>query len=262
LQFVPRQLDRRGYYRSPVTLQSYRKGVAPANKGRKFPPEPLTQREVLALINACPRTGSAGPRNRALLAVLWRAGLRVSEALDLYPKDVDLDVGTIRVLHGKGDRARTVAIDSMAGEFVARWLEVRRELGITWRNPLFCTISGPTKGGPVYDAYVRNMVKQAAQRAGIEKRVHPHGLRHTHAFELAGERTDLRLIKQQLGHASLSVTARYVEHLNPSELVDAIRARPWPGPDPAAARPARSPAAPPAGGRAQPEPPGPAAGGS
>ena len=82
---------------------------------RRLPPEVLTNDEVLRLIDACSNTPT-GLRNRALIAVLYRAGLRVSEALDLYPKDVDAAAGTIRVLHGKGDRSRVVGID--AGGFL------------------------------------------------------------------------------------------------------------------------------------------------
>ncbi len=222
-----RPIDRRGYYRSPVTMPGFRQGVEPPNKGRKFPPEPLTQREVLALIDGCGK-GYAGARNRALIALLWRTGLRVSEALGLYPKDIDLEAGTVRVLHGKGDRSRTVGIDPAAAALVDRWLQKRRRLGAKPTDPVFCVISKPTIGKPMHAAYVRNMVKDAAARAGIDKRVHPHGLRHTHAFELAGERVDLRLIQWQLGHKDLAVTARYINHLQPTEVVEAIRRRPSP----------------------------------
>jgi integrase len=238
-----RLLDRRGYYRSPVSLVDYHLGKEPANKGRKFPPEPLSPREVLGLLSACGR-GSCGKRDRALIVVMWRAGLRVSEALALYPKDVDLDDGRIAVLHGKGDRARVVGLDQIACSHVALWFAERKRLGLTGQHPLFCVISRPTKGLVMHSSYVRNKLKELGVRAGIEKRVHPHGLRHTHAFELAGERTDLRLIRRQLGHGNLAVTARYVEHLNPFEVVDAIRARPWPD--------ALSPARPRARGAAAP----------
>lgn len=219
--------DRRGYYRSPVTLPSYRLGRPPANKGRKFPPEPLTGAEVLALMAECGR-GSCGKRDRALIVVLWRAGLRISEALALMPKDVDLVSGRVAVLHGKGDRARVVGIDQMSCSVIADWLDERRRLGLTGRHPVFCVVSEPTRGRPMHAAYARNKLKELGERAGIEKRVHPHGLRHTHAFELAGEGVDLRIVRRQLGHSNLAVTARYVEHLNPSEVVDAIRARSWP----------------------------------
>lgn len=217
-------VDRRGYYRSPVTLAEYRQGQPPANKGRRFPPEPLRPREVLALIDACGR-GAAGRRDRALIAVMWRAGLRVSEALALLPRDLDLDEGEIRVLHGKGDKARTAGIDAMGCAIVREWMDARARLGVTRSQPVFCVISRPTIGAPMHAAYVRNKLKDLAARAGVERRVHPHGLRHTHAYELAGEGIDLRAVKAQLGHTSLAVTARYIEHLNPSELLAPIKSR-------------------------------------
>ena len=69
---------------------------APANKGRKLPPEPLNPDEVKGLIRVCSKRAATGVRNRALIAVLYRAGLRISEALALYPKDLDPANSTIR----------------------------------------------------------------------------------------------------------------------------------------------------------------------
>jgi len=89
---------------------SRRKHARPKPK-RRFPAEVLTDDEVRALLNACPSTSTTGLRNRALLAILYRSGVRIAEALDLYPKDVDLERGAIRVLHGKGDKARVVGVD-------------------------------------------------------------------------------------------------------------------------------------------------------
>ena len=74
---------------------------------RKLPPEPLTSDEVKRLLRACSQRASSGLRNRALLAVLWRTGLRIGEALALFPKDLDVQGGTLVVLHGKGDKRRT-----------------------------------------------------------------------------------------------------------------------------------------------------------
>ena len=88
----------------------------PANKGRKLPPEPLTAEEVKGLIRACSKRASTGVRNRALIVVLYRAGLRISEALALLPKDLDAQASTIRVLHGKGDHDRVVGLDAGAGQ--------------------------------------------------------------------------------------------------------------------------------------------------
>jgi site-specific recombinase XerD len=74
----------------------------PANKGLKYPVEILTDREVQALIGACSHCAPTGVRNRALLTILYRGGVRISEALALQPKDLDPESGTVRVLNGKG----------------------------------------------------------------------------------------------------------------------------------------------------------------
>jgi site-specific recombinase XerD len=222
-----RPVDRRGYARSIVTLPEYRLGRRPANAGKKFPAEVLTPEEVGRLMAACSRRGCAGIRNQALIVVLWRAGLRITEALELRPKDVDLEAGTIAVLHGKGDRRRVVGIDPQAGAVVERWAQRRAALGIGRSAPLFCTISQPAPGQRMHSAYFREALKDLAAKAGIEKRVHPHGLRHTHAAELAREGVPLHVIRRQLGHADLATTARYVDHLTPLEVVRAMQVREW-----------------------------------
>jgi site-specific recombinase XerD len=217
--------------RSPITTSEYRIGQRPPNFGRTFPAEVLTPREVLELVNACARRGPSGLRNRALIVLMWRCGLRVSEALALFPKDVDLDQGTVTVLRGKGAKRRTVGIDAAAAAVVAVWLDCRRRIGIARSAPLFCTIARDdwgAPGRPMHTAYVRAMLKRLARRAGIDKRVHPHGLRHTHAYELMMEGVPLVVIKAQLGHESLATTDRYVSHLAPRHVVEAMREREWP----------------------------------
>jgi integrase/recombinase XerC len=199
---------------------------APANKGRKLPGEVLTAQEILALIRACGR-GPSGVRNAALIAVLFGAGLRVSEALDLRPSDLDARNGTVRVRHGKGDRSRTVALDASAQAFVERWLTVRSQIGLNGRQPLFCTISrGDGFGSRIDTSYVRRLLPRLAAKAGIERRVHPHALRHSFATALAYEGKPLPVITAQLGHSSTSVTDRYLAKIGPSDLVALVRDRP------------------------------------
>ena len=195
----------------------------PANKGRKLPPEPLTESEVKALIRACSQRAVTGVRNRALIVVLYRAGLRISEALALTPKDLDPLASTIRVLHGKGDKCRVAGLDAGAWAIVELWLNRRTASGINSRAPVFCTLQGKS----MKTAYVRKLLPRLARKAGIEKRVHAHGLRHTFAYELAGEGTPLHLIQSQLGHSSLATTDRYVRHLNPAAVVEAMKSRTW-----------------------------------
>ena len=216
-----------GRRRSAITLPGYRLGMRPANYGQTYPAEVLTREEISRLLAACSRRGVAGIRNRALIVVMWRSGLRIAEVLALRVKDIDLDAGTITVLHGKGNRRRTVGIDPEALAVIERWISVRRELGIGPASPLFCTISSTTRGRPVKSSYVREALKDLARKAGIEKRVHPHGLRHTHASELAREGVPVHVIRRQLGHSSLATTERYIDHLTPMDVIDAMRHREW-----------------------------------
>ena len=195
----------------------------PWNKGRTLPPEPLTHLEVLALLRACSANAPTGLRNAALIVLLWRAGLRCSEALALFAKDIDAQAQTIRVLHGKGNRSRTTGIDATAFAVIARWMDTRKALGINGRAPLLCTL----KGGKLNSSYVRSLLPRLAAKAGIEKRVHAHGLRHTHAAELVHEGVPVNLIQKQLGHASLAVTSGYLDHLAPRDVVEAMKQRSW-----------------------------------
>ena len=97
----------------------------PANKGRKLPPELLTTDEVRALLAACSTSAPTGLRNRALLVTLYRAGLRLEEALTLTPAAVDVAGGVVRVGdHGAGHR-RLAGIDAAALAIVEEWLAVR-----------------------------------------------------------------------------------------------------------------------------------------
>ncbi|MFN2472215.1 MAG: tyrosine-type recombinase/integrase [Gaiellaceae bacterium] len=125
---------------------------------------------------------------------------------------------------GKGDKRRVVGLDPGAMAVLERWIEKRAQLEkVTRRSPLFCTL----QGGPLSAQYVGALIPRLASRAGIEKRCNPHTFRHTHAAELARERLPMDLVQAQLGHSSLATTSRYLQHIAPTELVDAIQAREW-----------------------------------
>jgi len=132
----------------------------------------LTEPEAIALIKACARLRRRpGIRNRALIAVLWRSGLRISETLGLELRDLDLEAGSLRVRHGKGDRSRTVGVDEQTSALLARWLDRRRKLGPGARAPIFCTLDG----GRVDASYVRHLLPRLARKAALDRRVHAHG---------------------------------------------------------------------------------------
>jgi len=188
-------------------------------KGTKLPPEPLEREEVHALMAACSNRAPTGVRNRALLVVLWRGCLRINEALSLKPADFNVEKGTIRILKGKGKKARTVALNAEACAIVARWLDRRARLGINGHHPLFCTLDG----GPVNASYVRNWLPRIARKAGLAKRVHAHGLRHSGACLMRRAGVDIGIISKALGHASIATTARYLDHIEPTLVIDAMR---------------------------------------
>jgi site-specific recombinase XerD len=192
----------------------------PSNAGLTFPAEILTRDEAVALTRACSHRAPTGLRNRALIAVMYGAGLRLAEALALRVSDVDLEAASVRVLHGKGDKARTVGIDTGALVHVARWVDARRAAGIKGRL-LLCTLDGSA----VSPRYVRAMLARMAERAGVDKRVHPHGLRHTYAVELEREGFTVSEIQRLLGHAHLNTTAVYLNHIAPSALIAKVRDR-------------------------------------
>ncbi|MEN8239200.1 MAG: site-specific integrase [Actinomycetota bacterium] len=201
-------------------------GREPAQKGLTLPAEILTPDEVLAILDEC-RDTTTGIRDRALITVMYRSGLRVSEALALEPKDVDLHIGSIAVLHGKGDRRRTVGIDPGAAPIIEQWVEIRTERLAPPRGvPLFCS----QKCRRMSKSMVREMLVRNARRAGIDKRVHPHGLRHTMAYELLMEGVPIPVIQRQLGHASLQTTDTYLSHIAPKQVLEFITARSWGAP--------------------------------
>lgn len=196
-----------------------RVGVA-GSLGKRFPAEHYTKAECLAILEAFPKTWT-GQRNRALVTVLWRSGLRLAEALALQEKDIDFEARTIRVLHGKKDKARTVAMDQQEAEIVKEWLIKRGDLGSG--APVFCT----RKGTAIPQSYIRVLLPEIARRAGVHKRVHAHGFRHTYAVDLMREGVRVRDIQILLGHANLGVTSLYLASLSPEEALDAVRGREW-----------------------------------
>ena len=196
--------------------------IAP-NKGKKYAAEPLTPAEVASIISQCSAKAPTGIRNRALLTLLYRSGLRISEILSLRPGDVNLAKHTVRLLDTKSGKPQTRGFHPTADDALARWLDTRRELAARngWKNgKLFCCLDGK----PVSDDYVRVLLRRLAAKAGIDKRVHPHGLRHTFADELRAAGVDVVTISKLLGHSSIAVTARYLDHLTNGQAVDALQA--------------------------------------
>ena len=134
-------LDAAGRRRSPATLPDFHAGRPPRNKGVRYSADPPTTEEIVTVMR---RAGDHvhGLRLRGLIVVLWRAGLRICEALALTEADLDSRRGSLLVRRGKGGRRREVGMDDWAWEQLEPWLQVRVELPI---GPLVCVVTGPTR---------------------------------------------------------------------------------------------------------------------
>lgn len=134
--------DAAGHRRSPATMPGYHLGRPPRNKGLSYPADPPTVEEIVTVMRAA-GDGPDGARLRTLIVILWRAGLRVGEALDLAETDLDAARGAVLVRHGKGGRRREVGMDRWAWQQLQAWLEIRARLPV---GPLLCVIHGLTAG--------------------------------------------------------------------------------------------------------------------
>jgi integrase len=132
-------LETCGRRRSPATLSAFHRGRPPRNKGQRYPADPPTVEEIIAVMRAAGDDADA-VRLRGLIVVLWRAGLRISEALALAEGDLDSGRGAILVRHGKGGKRREVGMDRWAWEQLDPWLELRSTLPV---GALFSVLRGP-----------------------------------------------------------------------------------------------------------------------
>jgi integrase/recombinase XerC len=154
------------------------------------------------------------PRDVAILELLYASGLRVSELTSLDVDDLDRDARTVRVL-GKGKKERIVPYGGKAARALEAWLARR---GGT-RGPLFLG----ARGTRMQPRTVYGIVRAAARRAGIVRKVSPHTLRHSFATHLLDGGADLRAIQELLGHSRLSTTQRYT-HVGAEQLVKVYEA--------------------------------------
>ncbi len=169
--------------------------------------EVLTRADVAKLLRACSARSSTGIRNRALITVLYRAGFRVSEALQLEEADLDRGARVIRM--SRRARPRKVGLDPDSFRVIENWLERRSQVGLGPSAPLFCTL----RGAPISTSYVRALLTRLGRRSGVGKRVSAEALRRSLAAELARDGCSVSVIQAQLGHANAATTSRYLASL-------------------------------------------------
>ena len=189
--------------------------------------QPLTTSEAKALLAACPTNNSTGIRDRALLTALWRGAMRISATLRIQPGDIDWDRNLITIHSDKGGEGRTIVLDPQAMDVLRIWKERRTVLGINGKEPFFCSAHQHARGKPLDSSHFRRLIARLRRKAGIEKRCHLHGLRHTGASELAEEGFDLATISAQLGHKNVSTTSQYIHRLRPDLMDSRLKERTW-----------------------------------
>jgi integrase/recombinase XerD len=199
----------RAYFRHLVLIGTTSENPAASLQLPRRPqrlPRALSPAETERLIDAAAGTTPRSLRDRALVELLYGAGLRVSEAVGLERSGVEVDERVVRVL-GKGSKERLVPLGRPAAEAVRRYLALGRpHLDRRYRPELFLN----ARGGPLTRAGAFLILRKLAAKAGLEpERVHPHLLRHSFATHLLEGGADLRSVQEMLGHADLGTTERY-----------------------------------------------------
>ncbi|MFH0768388.1 MAG: tyrosine recombinase XerC [Chloroflexota bacterium] len=176
-------------------------------------PEFLTIDEITRLLEVPDSATPEGQRDTALLELLYASGIRVSELVQLNLEQVNLDTREIRVW-GKGSKERLVLMGEPAARAITAYLSQGRLklMGEKKTNALFLN----RYGGRLTERSVQGLLNNYAKSAGVDKRVHPHMLRHTFATHMLDGGADLRVVQELLGHASLSSTQIYT-HVSKSQ---------------------------------------------
>ncbi|OFU54712.1 tyrosine recombinase XerD [Corynebacterium sp. HMSC11D10] len=181
--------------------------VSPPSAGEKLP-DTLSIGEVATLLDACPTEQPLGLRDKALLETLYATGARVSEVLDLSVDDATAAIDTegILTVTGKGSKQRLVPLGRHAQDAIEAYLVRGRPVFATGKShALFLN----RRGGALTRQSAWTVIKQAAERAGIDKEISPHTLRHSFATHLLEGGADVRSVQELLGHASVTTTQIY-----------------------------------------------------
>jgi site-specific recombinase XerD len=183
---------------------------------RKRLPTTLSREEQALLLGALHDRRPARLRALCVVRLMLNAGLRGCEVRNLKTADVDWNSGKLLV-NGKREKQRTLWLAAEDLDLLRRWGEVREALPHPGPH-LFTTLDGRPLSGRNLRKILTNLVK----RSGLDKRVHPHALRHTFATDLLKHTKNLRLVQKTLGHASLSTTEIYT-HICDPEMEEALK---------------------------------------
>lgn len=184
--------------------------------GRKIP-EILDMQEQKQLLNIFNIRYFNSRRNKVMIELFLCTGLRLSEMLDLQWKDINLMSGQLKVVQGKGKKDRILWINEDMLNILRNWkIEQSNKYGVV--DLVFCSRNKKR----LDDKGIRKMIETYSIKAGINKHITPHTLRHTYATDLLRETKNIRLVQKALGHADLSTTMIYT-HIVDDEYEDALK---------------------------------------
>lgn len=199
----------RGFYKFLIQEKQIKKDptriVDLPKTGIKLP-DVLSVDEIMIILNTPDTTKPRGARDIAMLELLYAAGLRVSELINLNMQDINLEVGFVRAF-GKGAKERVVPIGSYAIEKINEYLTHARTLLI--KNDVSQFLFVARAGKPMTRQGFWKLLKKYAAQAGISKRITPHSFRHSFASHLLEGGADLRTVQEMLGHVDISTTQIY-----------------------------------------------------
>jgi integrase/recombinase XerD len=188
-------------------------------KSRKLP-DTLSFHEIEAILEQNDMGSPEGVRNRAMLELLYGAGMRVSELINVKITDVYEDVGVIKV-KGKGDKERLVPAGKDAFQYLKLYLEsVRSKVPV--KKEALNIVFVNRRGGQLSRVMVFYIIKDLVEKAGINKVISPHTFRHSFATHLIEGGADLRAVQEMLGHSSILTTEIYT-HIDREYLGQVIR---------------------------------------
>ena len=202
-------LKKEGYYKGEI------KEIEPMKMPSRLPTV-LSIEEVEALLDAPNMKKDSGIRDKAMLELMYAAGLRVSELLNLKKGNINLNKGVVRIF-GKGAKERKIPFGDFAGEYIVKYLnEVRGRYAKAGNDYLFVN----KKGEPLSREYFWKQIKKYALDVGITQNISPHTLRHCFATHMLDGGAQLRAVQEMLGHTNIATTQIYT-HVSEKRILSA-----------------------------------------
>jgi integrase/recombinase XerD len=172
---------------------------------RKKLPTILDPEEAQKLLKQPNKRYPTGLRNKAIMSLILHCGLRLAEVINLKPGSINLTKGKLRVVSGKGNKDRDLAIPEYLADLLKAWRKIRPK-----GDYFFSTLEGKK----LSDRYVQQMVGRCAHKAGINKNISPHTLRHTYATQYYKQTKDIETLRRILGHTDIGTTTIYITLVN------------------------------------------------